>query len=72
MDTDNLIRMANRIADFFAAMPDPEEASSGVAQHISRFWEPRMRRQLLDEARKGSAQGLHPLVQQALAKLSTP
>lgn len=47
MESDNLIRMANRIGDFFEAMPDPDEALEGVATHIRKFWEPRMRRQLL-------------------------
>ncbi|HEX7932597.1 MAG TPA: formate dehydrogenase subunit delta [Paraburkholderia sp.] len=47
MDTQNLIDMANRIGDFFDSMPDREEAVAGVADHIRRFWEPRMRRALL-------------------------
>ena len=47
MDIDNLIRMANRIGDFFEAMPDRSEALDGIAGHIKRFWEPRMRRELL-------------------------
>lgn len=48
MDTRNLIRMANRIADFFDAMPDRDEAREGIANHIHKFWEPRMRSALLD------------------------
>lgn len=47
MDNQNLIDMANRIGDFFDSMPDREEALAGVADHIRRFWEPRMRRALL-------------------------
>jgi formate dehydrogenase subunit delta len=47
MDESNLIDMANRIGDFFESMPDHEEAMAGVADHIRRFWEPRMRRALL-------------------------
>jgi hypothetical protein len=43
MDVNNLIRMANRIAEFFEAMPEHDEALDGVAQHIQKFWEPRMR-----------------------------
>ena len=41
-----LVRLANRIGDFFAAFPDRDEAIDGVAQHIRKFWEPRMRRRL--------------------------
>lgn len=44
---DNLIRMANRIGQFFEAYPDKEEALEGIANHIQKFWEPRMRKQLL-------------------------
>jgi formate dehydrogenase subunit delta len=59
MDNQNLIDMANRIGDFFESMPDREEALAGVADHIRRFWEPRMRRALLatlDEADEGSVE----------------
>lgn len=37
-----LVYMANQIATFFEAIP-PEEAAAGVADHINKFWEPRMR-----------------------------
>ncbi|PND32623.1 formate dehydrogenase [Achromobacter pulmonis] len=48
MEIGNLIRMANRIGQFFEAMPDRHEALEGVANHIHKFWEPRMRNELLD------------------------
>ncbi|MGH8781598.1 formate dehydrogenase subunit delta [Paraburkholderia sp.] len=47
MDENNLIDMANRIGDFFESMPDRDEALAGIADHIHRFWEPRMRRTIL-------------------------
>jgi formate dehydrogenase subunit delta len=47
MDDDNLIDMANRIGEFFDSMPDHEEGLTGIADHIRRFWEPRMRRAVL-------------------------
>ncbi|CAN5801777.1 formate dehydrogenase subunit delta [soil metagenome] len=47
MQADSLIRMANQIGSFFAAMPDREEAVADIAQHLKKFWEPRMRRALL-------------------------
>lgn len=47
MEIGNLIRMANRIGDFFDAMPDRPEAIDGIASHIQKFWEPRMRVELL-------------------------
>lgn len=59
MDSDNLIRMANGIGDFFEAMPDRDEALEGIAAHIRKFWVPSMRRQLLatlDEGRHGASE----------------
>jgi formate dehydrogenase subunit delta len=47
MDVHNLIDMANRIGEFFESMPDRDEALEGIATHIRRFWEPRMRRAIL-------------------------
>ncbi|MFJ1300953.1 formate dehydrogenase subunit delta [Pseudomonadota bacterium AL_CKDN230030165-1A_HGKHYDSX7] len=70
MDPVNLIRMANRIGDFFDAYPDRAEGVEGVANHIQKFWEPRMRTELLDWiARHPDGQGavpLHPLVLAAI------
>ena len=47
MKADNLIEMANQIGMFFDSLPDREEALTGSAEHIRKFWEPRMRRTLL-------------------------
>ena len=46
MKPKTLVHMANRIGEFFQAMPDREEALLGVATHIRKFWDPRMRREL--------------------------
>ncbi len=40
---DHLIRLANRIGNFFDSMPDRQEGIEGIANHIQKFWEPRMR-----------------------------
>ena len=66
MNTERLIQMANAIGDFFAAQPDVDEARSGIATHIRKFWEPRMRRQIYDAIDQGHAAHMHPLVLQAL------
>jgi len=66
--TGHLVRMANSIGDFFGAYPDHDEALEGVASHIHKFWEPRMRRQLyahLDGAAQGA--GLSELVREAVS-----
>ena len=67
MDTVNLVRMANRIGDFFEAMPERDEALEGIAQHIQKFWEPRMRRQLLAAIDAGETASLQDIVRSALA-----
>jgi formate dehydrogenase subunit delta len=66
MNLQNLIHMANRIGEFFDAMPDRDEAVEGVATHIHRFWEPRMRRELIAAIEAGQAQALVPLVREAV------
>jgi len=60
-----MIRMANQIAAFFEAYPRPE-ALEGIANHIKKFWDPRMRKQL-DAYIAGGGEGLSPLVIAALA-----
>jgi formate dehydrogenase subunit delta len=66
MDIDNLIHMANRIGQFFEAFPDKAEARDGIAQHIAKFWEPRMREELLAHIDTGDANALLPLVRDAV------
>jgi formate dehydrogenase subunit delta len=66
MDTGNLVHMANRIGEFFVAGPDRAEAVDGVATHIARFWEPRMRRQILAVLDTPAGEALSPLVAEAL------
>lgn len=66
MDVANLVRMANRIGEFFAAMPDVQEAQAGIAGHLQRFWEPRMRREIVAHVERGGA-GLSEIVRQAIA-----
>ena len=44
---EKLMIMANQIATFFHSKPR-EEGIAGVAEHINKFWEPRMRRQFFE------------------------
>ncbi|MEX8518618.1 MAG: formate dehydrogenase subunit delta [Leptothrix sp. (in: b-proteobacteria)] len=62
-----IVRLANRIGEFFAAYPCHEEALEGVANHIHKFWEPRMRRRLYEylDGPQGGA-GLSELVRMAV------
>ena len=66
MDPHKLISMANRIADFFQADPDRQAALEGIAGHLKRFWDPRMRREILRLLDAHQTQDLSPLVIDAL------
>ena len=67
MTPEHMVHMANQIAGFFAAYPR-EQAIEGIADHIKKFWEPRMRKQLFDYVDKGGA-GLQELVLASVQKL---
>ncbi|MGB8816998.1 MAG: formate dehydrogenase subunit delta [Rhizobiaceae bacterium] len=59
MDSSDLIRMANQIADFYRPYPRGE-AVAGIAEHIRNFWDPRMRK-ALSEIVASKSQGLDEL-----------
>jgi len=61
--------MANDIAAFFDAEPDKVAAAEGVRFHISRYWEPRMRRAIIAHVQNG-ASGLTPTARAAIEKLT--
>lgn len=65
---DDLVRMANQIATFFAPYPEAD-AIEGVRDHLVKFWDPAMRRELVALARDRGA-ALHPLVVKAIDKLA--
>ena len=66
MNIEHLIHMANRIGDFFEAYPDREEAQRNIAEHVRKFWEPRMRRDLYVQLDRDGAPGLKPIVAEAI------
>ncbi|MEW9617509.1 formate dehydrogenase subunit delta [Shinella sp. S4-D37] len=66
-----LVRMANQIATFFHSQPK-SGAASGVATHINKFWEPRMRRQFFDIVDNHGGAGLDPLVLEAVPMIHRP
>jgi len=65
---EHMVHMANQIARFFSAYPH-DEAVAGVADHIKKFWEPRMRTQLFDFV-NAKGEGLEPLVLDAVKVLA--
>lgn len=70
MQPDKLVMMANQIARFFAAQGE-ERAVPQIADHIEKFWDPRMRRQILAHVSQGGA-GLEPLAVAAVGRLKVP
>lgn len=63
MKPEKLIHMANQIALFMASKPH-DQAVIGLANHITDFWEPRMRSALFTLINEGETR-LLPLVQEA-------
>lgn len=66
-ELDQLVKMANQIADNFSFH---EDAVARVADHLQRFWAPSMKRQLIDHHRAGGS-GLKPPVVAAVRKLES-
>ncbi len=69
MNPAKLIKMANQIGAFFEAMPDREQAVQGIAAHIQRNWEPRMRAALQQYIGAHGDAELAPLVRDALGRV---
>ncbi|HWU83849.1 MAG TPA: formate dehydrogenase subunit delta [Rhodocyclaceae bacterium] len=71
---ESLIKMANQIGGFFNSYTDRELARREVANHLEKFWEPRMRRSLLDynDKHRTLNNDLLPLVREALKILPPP
>ena len=68
MNIDRLVRMANDIGNFFKSEPDHAEAVDSVALHLQRFWDPRMRKEIVAYVNDGGAE-LMDLVREAVLKL---
>jgi formate dehydrogenase subunit delta len=67
MQPEKLVVMANQIAKFFAAQGH-DRAVPQITDHIEKFWDPRMRRQILEYVAGGGA-GLDPLALEAIRAL---
>ena len=69
MNIDLLIKMANEIGEFFAGTGDQAEASNAVAAHLKRYWEPRMRAQIIKYYEERSGAGLSDIALGAVGML---
>ena len=69
MHADYLVKMTNEIAAFFAAEAGPEATPREVAGHLRRFWDPRMRAQIIAHLAAGG-EGLEPAARHAVTLLA--
>ena len=68
MSPDRLVYKANQIDDFFGTQHGRDPAL-GIADHLKKFWDPRMRKAIIAHAEAGGA-GLKPDVLRAVQALS--
>lgn len=64
---DRLVHMANQIGQFFKSQ-GAGKAVPGIADHIRKFWDPRMRAEIVAHLDRGGA-GLDPDVRAAVQTL---
>ncbi len=67
MSPDRLVYMANQIGKFFAYQCK-DEIVPGIANHIKKFWDPRMRNAIFAYIDSGG-DGLDPPVKEAILSL---
>lgn len=65
---EKLVHMANQIGKFFVSQGAAAQAAASTAEHIKKFWDPRMREAILAHLDSGGA-GLDPWVYDALTRL---
>lgn len=68
MNIEYLVKMANQIEAFFKAQTNRDLAIDGVADHIKRFWDPRMRQQIKAHVDTGG-EGLGEIAIEAVKRL---
>jgi formate dehydrogenase subunit delta len=69
MNIDHLIKMTNEITAFWEGEAG-DKAAAEVATHLRRYWEPRMRQQMIDYYAERQGAGLTDLARQAIALLA--
>lgn len=66
MNIENLVTMANQIGTFYASYPDQIEGRTEIANHLQRYWAPRMRAQLYSHIDLERGEGLDSIVVEAI------
>lgn len=68
MNTQHLIDMANDVAQYFAFGNERDAAIDSVTEHLRKYWEIRMRREIVAYVREGG-KGLDPVARDAVVKM---
>ncbi len=75
MHIERLVTMTNDIAAFFHGAANPDEAARNIATHLRNYWDPRMRKQIIEHVQSSGAglselarRGVEVLVGQAVSK----
>jgi len=71
MNIDLLIKMANEIGSFWEGEVGADKASNDVATHLKRYWEPRMRAQMITNFEQRQGAGLSDVAKGAVALLAS-
>ncbi len=69
MNIERLVTMINDISHYFAADLDHAAGAASIADHLKKFWEPGMRKQIVAHLAAGG-EGLEPLAKTGVEKLS--
>jgi formate dehydrogenase subunit delta len=64
------MQMANDIGNFFRSEPERPLAVAGIANHIAKYWTPRMRQKLMTHVQQHGMDGLDELPQEAVKVLA--
>jgi formate dehydrogenase subunit delta len=69
MNAHHLVKMINEISAFWEGEAGAENAPKAVATHLQRYWDPRMRREIVAHYRAGAG-GLCDTARRAVAVLA--
>lgn len=69
MNPQYLVSMVNDISNFYVSQGELPEAAAQVESHLARYWEKRMRHQIIDHLR-GGGDGLSEVSRAAVVLLA--
>jgi formate dehydrogenase subunit delta len=70
VNIERLTTMVNDIANYFHAEPDHRLAVDGISEHLKKYWEPRMRRQIIAYVNSDDSNELSPLAREGVLRLA--